>query len=203
MTSDGSNAMKWTGLWLLQIPVYLVTSYLIRTLMTIGYLSLIRIGADWPAHLLLEHFLWASLVGGFVAGLAGVLLFRAMLLLPIQLERSSSPAWTKPQAWTWVLPSCWLAFGMTAWLGSRGHGSVLEASHGSGLLATFFGSGCFPGSGDFHAIVLGSCMKQTTFTHPWLGTLGYSLSAFFPLGRFLWPASAQDSEGEQQIQITR
>jgi hypothetical protein len=195
MTS-GASAMKWTGLWLLQIPVYLVTSYLIRTLITVGYLLLLRAGVSLPANLLLEHFLWVGLVGGFVAGLVGVLLFRAMLLLPVDLKPPTETAWVRPQAWTWVLPSYWLATGVIAWLGNRGHGSVLDVSpevRGLGMFAAFFGSGCYLGSGDFHAIALGSCMSQTTFTHPWLGTLGYSAAAFFPLGRIARKAPAEDT----------
>jgi len=206
VTKDRPSAVKWTGLWLLQIPVYLVTSYLIRVLMTVGYLLLLRSGADLPRNLLLEHFLWVSLIGGFVAGLVGVLLFRAMLLLPIDAKPPVTTAWKRPQAWAWVLPSCWLVFGVITWFASREHHSVLGVYarvHEPDVLATFFGSGCYFGSGDFHAIALGTCMKQTTFTHPWLGTVGYSAAAFFPPGMVVGRSSTEGAKDpDHEIQAT-
>ncbi|HTV14943.1 MAG TPA: hypothetical protein VME68_09520 [Acidobacteriaceae bacterium] len=198
---------KWVGKWILQIPIYLVTSYVIQVLIGSCYRLLVKAGADVPPNFLMEHFLWVALIGGFIAGVVGIVVFQAMLLLPIHFVSDYDSPWKRPQAWTWVLPSCWMVFGIIAWFGSRGHHSVLDVYggvHGPSMLATFFGSGCSLGSDDFHAIVLGSCMKQTTFTHPWLGTLGFSAAAFFPLARFVRASPTEDArDSNHEVQVVR
>ncbi len=174
------SAVKWTGKWLLQIPIYLVTSYVMRTLIGSCYNLLIKGGANLPPKLLQQHFLWIGLVGGFLAGLMGVFAFRATLLLPLDVAPVSAPTWRRPQAWTWALPTLWLAFGMLAWSGDHTRHTVFSASSattGSGIAAIFFGSGCSipPTASNYW-----NCISQFSFTHPWLGTLGYSAAAFVP-----------------------
>ena len=195
-----NRALKWAGVWLLQIPLYILTSYLVRTLIMIGYQWLIRAGADLPANLLLVHFLWVSLAGGLIAGLIGLQLLRAaLLILPDDKNSAVKAPWQRPQAWTWVLPTCWLIFGILAWLGGHASHSVLASSagsSGSGILAAFFGGGC--SLSGMYITGIHQCMPQITFTHPWLGMLGYSAAAFVPTGRFarLKPQMAS-SEGPE------
>ncbi len=184
---SGANAAKWTGKWLLQIPVYLVTSYVMRTLIGGGYRLLIRAGANLPPNLLLRHLLWVALAGGFLAGLLGMVLFRATLLLPLKLTPRSGSAWSRPQTWTWALPTFWLGFGMMAWLGHHAQHTILaESTSGgaSGLLAAFFGSGCSIPAVNYGYAFLHDCMNQITFTHPWVGTVGYSAATFVPANWF-------------------
>jgi len=182
MTS-GTNAAKWIGKWLLQIPVYLVTSYATGMLVASCYNLFVKAGANLPPRLLLQHFLWRALLDGFLAGLVGLAIFRAMLLLPFKSAPIGGPAWKRPQAWTWLLPTCWLALGMMTWSGNHIHRSVLatsESGNGLGLLDAFFGSGCsIPATVHGYAFLF-SCMTQIEFTHPWLGTIGYSAAAFVP-----------------------
>jgi hypothetical protein len=182
--SKGLRRAKWLGIWLLQLPIYLLTSYLVRTLMGICYRLATKSGANIQANFLVQHFLWVGFVSGFIAGVIGLqLLLATLLLMPAQTSRGTDFAWKRPQAWTWVLPSCWLAFGMLNWLGNHAHRSVLAVGPSlrtSNAFAVFFGSGCYLSS---HSVpYLASCMTQITFTHPWLGTLGYSLAAFVPAG---------------------
>jgi hypothetical protein len=187
--TDAVSTAKWTGKWLLQLPVYLVTSYLVRTLIGSSYHLLIIAGADLPTNFLLQHFLWVGLVGGFIAGLVGVLAFRAVLLLPLKLAPVAETPWKGPQAWTWFLPACWLLFGIMAWSANHTRHSVLATTAGpgtSGVIDAFFGSACsLTSGGNLSAMVL-SCTSQLTFTHPWLGTLGYSVAAFVPRWWFGW-----------------
>jgi hypothetical protein len=177
------SVAKWVGLWLLQIPLYLVTSYAMRMLIGSCYRILMRAGANVPPNFLLEHLLWVGFVGGFLAGLIGLLIFRAMMLLPLPSAPRSDPEWKRPQAWTWVLPTFWLAFGMMGWSGGHAHRSVLTTStsgNGLSLLDAFFGSGCSIPPTIRGYTFLRDCMTQIEFTHPWLGTIGYSVAAFIP-----------------------
>jgi hypothetical protein len=186
VTATG-DAAKWAGKWLLQIPVYLVTSNAVRELIGSCYRLLLRGGALLPPNYLFQHFLWFSFVSGVLAGLVGVLLVRAMLLLPLHMAQVADRAWQRPQAWTWILPTCWLLFGMTAWSGRQAFHSALATGTGpqnSGIIAAFFGSACdFTGHGEF-ATTIRNCTTQLEFAHPWLGTLGYSAAAFVPAGWF-------------------
>jgi hypothetical protein len=202
--SIGMNAVKWAGKWVLQLPAYFVTSYAVRTLMGSCYRILIRGGANLPPNFLLQHFLWVALVGGFVAGLAGLLLFRAMLLLPMNMNPVSGSVWKRPQAWTWILPTCVLAFGMMAWFGGQTHHSVLASSTVTGrasILGAFFGSGCSIPATIHDYGFFNDCMNQITFTHPWLGTLGYSAAAFLPsdwFGKLRHKTLPQEEAGIQE-----
>jgi len=177
------GAAKWTGLWLLQIPLFLITSYLARTLIGLAYRLLIRAGANLPINLLLEHFLWVSFGGGLLAGLIGLQLLRVgLLILPGDNEPVTNIPWNRPQAWTWVLPTCWLIFGIIAWLGSHTSHSVLASSAGAGsmgLLSAFFGSGC--SLSGMYITAIQQCMPQLTFSHPWLGSVGYSAATLVPV----------------------
>ena len=179
--SGRANVAWWTCKWLLQIPAYLVTSYVIRSLIGGLYKSLIRAGANLPPNLLLWHMLWVSIVDGFLAGLIGLFVVRAMLLLPNPTALPTGPAWRRPQAWTWILPTCWFALGVFAWLTDHVHPSVLASSSGleaSDFVTAFFGAGCNLTGGNFSSWTLRGCMTQMSYTHPWLGTIGYSAAAF-------------------------
>lgn len=173
------NAAKWTGKWLLQIPVYLVTAYIIQLLIGSCYRLLIRIGANLPPHLLVQHILLLGLVCGFLAGLVGLLVFKAVLLLPLEIKPGSDLPWKRPQAWTWVFSTCWLAIGIATWPRSFTHHSVLSTSSGitpmsvSDIVAVFFTEGCAVKTG-----IMNNCLTQLTYTYPWLGTLGYSAATF-------------------------
>jgi hypothetical protein len=193
------SAARWTGKWLLQVPLYLVTSYVIRTLMGSCWRLLIKAGASLPPNYLLEHFLAVGAVGGFLAGLAGILVLRAVLLLPQKPPAPIGPRWKSPQAWTWVLPLAFLLFGMSAWFGGHAHHSVLAAPAGpssSDLFAAFFGRGCNLTLVGANQWVFQTCMNQLTFTHPFVGTAGYSIAAFVP-SEWLLRLRRGDSEGEQ------
>jgi hypothetical protein len=195
------STARWIGKWLLQIPVYLVTSYLIQTLIGSCYRLCIKAGASLAPNYLLEHFLIVGTVGGFLAGLVGIVVFRASLLLPQKVQVSTGPAWKKPQAWTWVLPTCWLMFGFLALAGNHAHHSVLMTSGGrtsSGLIGAFFGDACYFPLVTRSQWVLQTCATQLTYTHPFLGTLAYSAAAFVPANWLLRvqppDASAHESE---------
>jgi hypothetical protein len=178
----GANAAKWMGKWLLQIPAYWVTSYATGMLVAGCYNLLMRIGANLPPRLLLQHFLWRALLDGFLAGLVGLVIFRAMMLLPAKSARVHGPAWKRPQAWTWVIPTFWLAYGMLAWYGNHARFSVLGSVGPTrpDLIAAFFGDGCSIAGSSVGISTIIYCMPQITFAHPWLGTLGYSAAAFIP-----------------------
>jgi hypothetical protein len=200
--------LKWLGLWLLQIPLYLVTSFLVRTLIGIAYKSLIRAGSNLPLNFLLEHFLWVGLAGGFIAGLIGLQLLRAaFLMLPGDNCSVIEIAWKQPQTWTWILPTCWLALGVSAWLGDHASHSVLASSTGfnsSGIWSVFFGSAC--SLSGIYVSSIQQCMPQLTFSHPWLGSIGYSAAAFLPGGgssRLGVPTVSDEASGDstQQEQI--
>lgn len=195
--SSGGTVAKWIVKWLLQIPVYLVTSYLIRTLIGSCYRLLVRAGASLPPNYLLEHFLVVGAVGGLLAGFAGLAVFRAAMLLPQKPLVSSGPSWKRPQVWTWVLPFCIFLFGVMSWVADHAHHSVLAGSGGVGtstVFSVFFGSGCYLPNLRANQWVYWNCMQQLSFTHAFVGTLAYSASAMIPsdwLIRFcrLGPAS--------------
>jgi hypothetical protein len=193
--SGERNAVWWAGKWLLQIPIYLVTSYVIRSLIGGLYKFLIKGGANLPPNLLLWHMLWVSIIGGFLAGLIGLIVVRAMLLLPNRLAGPPlNPAWRRPQAWTWVLPTCWLILGVLVWLKEHSHHSALASTSDvnvSDVITAFFGSGCYLAGGDFSADSLRGCMTQLSYTHPWLGTLGYSAAVFVSTEQFRRPLGSQ------------
>lgn len=197
--SQRVSGLQWVGLWLLQIPLYLLTSYLVRSLMESCYRLLIRGNATLSANFLLQHFLWVGAIGGFIAGLIGLQLLRAVLLvLPADKAQVVIAPRRRPQAWTWVLSTGWLAFGMFSWCEGHLQHSVLGHSpgfHAVDIIAAFFGSGCYLGADTFRGLVMGSCMTQITYTHPWLGTLAYSAAAFVPpgyLARFRKPPLSPD-----------
>src|ERR1700756_445215 len=119
---------KWIGTLLLHVPLYLATSYVIRQLLKMCYTMIIKAGGDLPPMLLVQHFLMVSIVAGFLAGLLGVSTIRATLLLPIEFRPPIEPAWKRPQAWTWVLSTCWFTFGLLAWtIATNTHRSVLAS----------------------------------------------------------------------------
>ena len=181
------SAAKWMGMLLLQIPVYLVTSNLMRSLIGGCYRLLIKADANMPPQLLLQHFLLVSMLDGFLAGVLGVAVFRAIILLPIRIQIASGPGWKRPQAWIWAISTCWLAFGILIWVATNSHRSVLATSRGIGFpdaIRVFFGTGCYLPAANLTQSVLGSCMTQLSYTHPWLGTIGYSAAAFIPAAWF-------------------
>jgi hypothetical protein len=195
---------KWVGRLLLQVPIYVVTSYVMRELLGGCYRLLIKAHAQIPPNLLFQHFLVVSILGGLLAGLLGIFAIRVMLLLPARFQPANEPAWKRPQAWTWVISTCWLAFGIYIWLPTNR--SVLASSSALGIsdaIRVFFGKGC-----DLSVLsrpVLGSCLTQISYAHPWLGTIGYSAAAFIPekwtkrLHDSLYPAAEIDTtSGEQQ-----
>ena len=150
------------------------------------YGLLIRGSVNLPTNFLLQHFLWVGAIGGFVAGLIGLQLIRAaLLILPADKARVTVSPWKRPQVWTWVLPTGWLAFGMFTWAGNHLQRTALANSPGfrpADMIAAFFGAGCYMGTESFRGLVMGSCMTQITYTHPWLGTIGYSAAALVPPG---------------------
>jgi len=176
---------KWIGMLLLQIPLYMVTSYFMRRMVGIGYGLLVKAGANLSPNLLLRHFLLVSLFDGFLAGLAGVFLFRAMLLLPKRVQVTSKPVWQRPQAWTWVISTCWLAFGIFNWAASNSSPSVLGFAPSLGfsdVVTVFLVRGCDLLAASLNRSVMDRCETQILYTFPWLGTVGYSVAAFIPTG---------------------
>jgi hypothetical protein len=183
--SGATDKAKWVGMLLLYIPLYLVTSYVMRSLLGGGYRLLVKAGANLPPNLLLQHFLFVAIIDGFLAGLLGVLTIRTMLLLPIRFRAVDGPAWKRPQAWTWIIGSCWFAFGIFVWIAANAHPSVLATSSGLGLsdfVPVFFGRGCDLSAPKIDLSVVRTCMNQISYTHLWLGTIGYSVAAFVPVG---------------------
>lgn len=175
------DVLKWTGIWLFQIPIYLVTSYVIRSFIGGVYTLIVKAGANLPPNFLLWHMLWVSLLDGFLAGLIGLAVVRAMLLLRKRTAPAISAPWARPQAWTWVLPTCWLVVGVCEWLNGHVHHSVLSSSSSvtfSDVAVAFFGSGCELRGSDFSANSLQGCFTQMSYTHPWLGTIAYSAATF-------------------------
>lgn len=172
---------KWIAMLLLHIPLYLVTSYVVRELLRMCFTIVIKAGGDLPPMLLQQHFLVFSIVAGFLAGLLGVLTIRAMLLLPIDFRPPIEPAWKRPQAWIWIISTCWFAFGVLVWI-SNMHRSVLSASTLglSSAIRVFFGGGCDLSNGYPNYLAFDTCMTQLSYTHPWLGTIGYSAAALIP-----------------------
>jgi hypothetical protein len=196
--SRASEAPKWTGMLLLQVPIYLVTSYLVRQLLGSIYRLLIKAGSVLPPNLLLQHFLIVSLLDGFLAGLLGLLVLRATFLLSFRIQGSNESALKKPQTWTWILFTGWFMLGILKWIARNTHQSVLTASSSvtfSGAIEAFFGSGCQLMGADIRQMVFSDCMNQLNFTHPWLGTIGYSAAALVP-SRWLRPLNKQPESNE-------
>lgn len=191
--------VKWTGMLLLQIPLYLVTSYVMRQLLGSCYGLLIKAGANLPANLLLQHFLFVAIVDGFLAGLLGVMTIRAMMLLPTRLNVALGSMWQRPQVWTWTVATCWFAFGLSVWIAANMHPSLLATSSGlkfSDAITVFFGRGCDLSDLDVDRSVFRACMTQLSYTHPWLGTIGYSAAAFVPVRWIGLPKNSQNSAEE-------
>jgi hypothetical protein len=188
-------AAKWTGKLLLHLPVYLVTSYCVRYLIGGTFRLLIKAGANLPPQLLFRHFLILSFVGGWLAGVLGLVLLRAMFLLPIQLNIASATGWKNPKAWTRLLPTIVLATELVSWLGAQR--SVLASSGVSfPHFSTFFGDGC-----DLRYGPTEVCLIQVGYTHAWVGTLGYSASPFLPQGRQS-NASEREARLEHQPELS-
>jgi len=184
--SGAASKAKWIGMLLLQIPLYLVTSYVMQSLLGGGYRLLLKAGANLPPNLLLRHFLFVAIVDGFLAGLLGAQTVRAILLHPNRVRAVEGPVWKRPQAWTWTLGTCWFAFGVFVWIAANAHPSVLTNSSGLGFsdfIAAFFGRGCDLSAPKIDLSVVQTCMNQISYTHLWLGTIGYSAAAFVPVGR--------------------
>ena len=177
------ESAKWTGKLLLQIPVYAVTSYIARQLIGTVYNLLIKSGAALPPALLQQHFLILSFIGGLLAGFLGLLTLKALLLLPFHSEHVYVTPWKRPQCWTWSIFTCIFILGILRWLAKNA--SVLSTNSDislAGFIDAFFGSGCQLNSADIRQMTLNDCMNQITFTHPWLGTIGYSAATFIPHG---------------------
>jgi hypothetical protein len=183
--SNTANTAKWIGTLLLHAPVYLVTSYVMRSLVGGSYSLLVKAGANLPPTLVLRHYLFVSILDGFLAGLLGVFTVRAMMLLLTRIRVASGSAWKRPQAWTWVISTCWFAFGILAWAATHTQHSVLATSPGlrfSDPITVFFGSECDLSTVPLSRSAFDACMGQLTYTNPWLGTFGYSAAAFIPAG---------------------
>jgi hypothetical protein len=178
MRKQASVAGEWTGKFLLHLLAYAVLSYTVRYMIGGSFRLLIKAGANLPPQLLFQHFLVVAFVGGLLAGVVGPALLRAMFLLRTNLDIASTAGWKDPKAWTWLVPTIALAIGVAGWIGSQA--SVLTSSgiNFSSFFATFFGNGC-----DLRYGLLGACLTQVSYTHAWVGTIGYSASAFIPLAR--------------------
>jgi hypothetical protein len=170
-----SVAAKWAVKLLLQLLAFVVLSYIVRYMLGGSFKLLIKAGATLPPQLLIQHFLIVSFVGGWLAGVVGLALFRAMFLLPTNVNIASPTGWKNPKAWTWLIPTVALIVGIAGWIGSQ---STVLASSGvrfSSFFATFFGNGCDLWSGP-----QGACSAQIGYTYAWVGTIGYSASVFLP-----------------------
>lgn len=179
------STAKWIGMFLLQVPLYVFTSYIIRQLLGSAYGVIVKAGANLSPNLLRQHFLIVGLLGGFLAGMVGVLVLRATLLLPTRFEAVNGPAWKRPQAWTWVIGTVWFAVGIVIWIVANSNHSVLSASSGLDLpdiISVFFGRECDLSAAKLDRSVFDACLLQLSCTHPWLGTIGYSAAAFVPVG---------------------
>jgi hypothetical protein len=190
---SATSKAKWVGIFLLHIPLYLVTSYVMRSLLGGGYRMLLKAGANLPPNLLLQHFLFVAIVDGFLAGLLGLLTIGVMLLLPNRIRAVEGPALKRPQAWTSTLGTCWFAFGIFVWIATNAHPSVLATSSGlrlSDFVAVFFGRGCDLSAPKIDLSVVQTCMNQISYTHLWLGAIGYSAATFIPAG---WASRLKNS----------
>ena len=182
--SGAANRAKWVGMLLLHIPLYLVTSYVMRQLVGSFYGVTVKAGANLPPNFLLQHFLLTGFIDGFLAGLVGVFVLRATLLLPSRVRAADGPAWKHPQAWTWIIATVWFLFGILKWIAANSNRSVLAPSSGPRLLdviSVFFGRGCDLSAAKLDRSVFDACLLQLSCTHPWLGTIGYSAAAFIPV----------------------
>lgn len=170
-----SVAAKWTGKLLLHLLACAALSYMVLYMIGGAFKLLVKAGANLPPDLLFEHFLIVKFVGGFLAGVVGLALLRAMFLLPTNLTITTTTGWRDPKAWTWLIPTIVLAVGIAEWMGSQS--SVLTSSgfSFSSLFATFFGNGC-----DLRYGPQGTCSAQIGYTYAWVSTIGYSASAFLP-----------------------
>ena len=174
-----SDRLKWIGIWLLQLPAYMILSYVMRWIIGAFYNLCIRAGAQLPSGFLLQHLLRVGMIGGFLAGLVGYAVVSAMLFLPRRRAVTGDPL-SRPQAWTWVLPTCWMLLGVLEWVTGSAHPSVLASSGVSisNIVETFFGRACSLGGSTWDVNIISSCMQQITYSHFWLGTIGYSAAAF-------------------------
>jgi hypothetical protein len=188
MSSVASKA-KWTGKLLLHLPGYMVLSYCCARLIGGAFTLLIKAGATLPPQLLLQHFLVVNFAAGLLAGILGIELFRAMVLLPFRPKMVSVTGWKNPKAWTWIIPTLVLAVEIASWV--RAQRSVLASSgvSFSSFFAVFFGDACNLQYGPSEA-----CLTQVSYTHAWLGTLGYSASAFLP-------QIGQPKDSDQEVKL--
>jgi len=165
----------WTGKLLLHLLAYAVLSYIVRYVIGGSFKLSIKAGANVPPQLLFQHFLIVAFIGGLLAGVVGLAVLRAIFLLPSKLNIASTTGWKNPKAWTWLIPTIALAVGVAGWIGSQSSVLASSAVSFSSFFATFFGNACDLRYGPQEA-----CLTQISYTHAWVGTIGYSASAFLP-----------------------
>jgi hypothetical protein len=179
---DSKQKALWVGKWLLQIPVYLVTNYLVRWVISFVFRKLHPAGGAFTASFFVRHPLDFSLIAGFLGGVLSILLLHLFLLLPGLPAPRPMPSWKKAQAWTWTVAAAWFLYGVGEWWIKVGH-SVLATGGAkfSDLFRVFFGDACNLTQTPITGAALQGCLPQFGYTSPLVGCLAFSLAAFVPM----------------------
>ncbi len=177
--------LKWLGRLLLH-ALFFIAAYIIAVrLVGLGYVLLLRAGAQVPPDLLKSHILFQATIVGLFAGLCPIEFTLAGLgwLKTNETAERSTPLRERPQLWTWVPYTCWMAYGMAAWLYQHRQHSVLEIrgkSDFSRVLDIFFLQPC-----DLARLSaftnIDACLNQLNYTTAWIGSLTYSAAALLVL----------------------
>lgn len=199
--TDSTRKALWVGKWLLQLPAYLVTNYLVRWVISFTYRKLDRSGAGFTASFFVRHPLDFSLIAGFLAGLLAVVVLHLVLLLPKLPPPAKMASWKKAQAWTWAIPVAWFLYGALQWWADQSTHSVLATggsrTHFSDLITVFFGSACDLTQTPITGLALRGCMPQFGYTSPLLGCIAYAAAAFVPMNWLRKQSAAESTASDQ------
>ncbi|HEX4007930.1 MAG TPA: hypothetical protein VHX60_17280 [Acidobacteriaceae bacterium] len=178
---------KWVGLFLLEVVVFKFGTGLIRSIVQTCARLADRSGANLGLAVLIKHFLIVQFACGLAAGVAGLALLR-IVFLRINADAPLAPSpWRRPQAWVCVLYTIHFFRGVSDWIATNTHHSVVANFPNPGVsdfFRTFFGSGCDPTNKDLLAMLTNgnACPLQVHFSAVWLAAIGYSLATFLPEG---------------------
>lgn len=178
------TAPVWFGKLLLSCVMFMTTLSMATHLLKALYAFGLSAGMQIPPSFFQEHFFLLPIASGFIAGYCTPSLFRAdfvALLRTGRIRTNLNAGLNTTFPWVWLVFSCFLIYGVAAWVQTHTIQSVLATSTPSvwsSTIAHFAGNNCPkypPRSSSTYEVE--NCYFPLIYTGTWLASIAFSVGA--------------------------